>query len=56
MVYVHKPSICSDEACSTGCNAVLIDKNHLITAAHCIGMIDSTNITIIAGAHNLSLR
>ena len=53
MVYLHKSSVCTDETCSTGCSAVLIDKNHLLTAAHCIETADSTNITVVAGAHNL---
>jgi secreted trypsin-like serine protease len=54
MVYLQKPSACSDETCATGCSAILIDENHLITAAHCIGTTDPANITVIAGAHSLS--
>jgi secreted trypsin-like serine protease len=54
MVYLHKQTICPNETCSNGCSAILIDRDHLITAAHCIEMIDPIDIILIAGAHNLS--
>ncbi|UJR31379.1 hypothetical protein I4U23_018873 [Adineta vaga] len=54
MIYVNKSRVCSNETCSTDCGAILIDKDHLITSAHCIDMIDPMNISLIAGAHRLS--
>lgn len=54
MVYLNKSTNRPHETCSNGCSVILIDKDHLIIAAHCIEMIDPTNIILIAGAHNLS--
>jgi secreted trypsin-like serine protease len=45
---------CLTKNCSTGCGAVSIDKNHVITAAHCVKTTDVGNIVLVAGAHNLS--
>ncbi|CAF1015580.1 unnamed protein product [Adineta ricciae] len=56
IAYLHKSKVDLNETCFAGCSAIIIDKDHLITSAHCVKSMDPTNISLIAGLHRLSSR
>ncbi|CAF1204486.1 unnamed protein product [Adineta ricciae] len=56
MAYLYKSKVDLNETCLAGCSAIIIDKDHLITSAHCVESMDSANISLIAGLHRLSSR
>ena len=56
MAYLYKSKVDLSETCFAGCSAIIIDKDHLITSAHCVESMDPANISLIAGLHRLSSR
>jgi secreted trypsin-like serine protease len=49
----EEKSICENhQICVNTCGGTLLDRFHVLTAAHCIGKANSTTILVTAGVHN----
>jgi secreted trypsin-like serine protease len=53
MVYYYESVMNGTDINYSSCGATLIDKDYVITAAHCIGTKNASDITLTAGSHNL---
>lgn len=52
MVFYQETKSIGTGACYGVCGATLINNNHVIIAASCIGTTDTSRITLVAGMHN----
>lgn len=52
MLYEEEKLCESNQTCVDSCGATLLDRYHVLTAAHCIGGKNLTKITLTAGIHN----